>query len=163
MMLAIVVNTVVLSMDRYPITQDETSVLEKINEVMTYVFTFEMVTMIIGQGPSMYASEPFNVFDGVVVILSLAELIIDKVGIEYSGGAVSALRAVRLLRIFRLARKWTSFRVLLRMMYETLYDIQYFAVLLFLFIFIEALLGMELFAYNVKFSDGDQTSVVTKN
>jgi hypothetical protein len=55
MMLAIIVNTVVLSMDRYPITQSETSILEKINEVMTYVFTVEMVIMIIGLGPSVYA------------------------------------------------------------------------------------------------------------
>jgi hypothetical protein len=40
-------------------------------------------------------------------------------------------------------------------MSDTLGDIQYFAILLLLFMFIEALLGMELFAYNVKFNDGD--------
>ena len=39
------------------------------------------------------------------------------------GGAISSLRAVRLLRVFKLARSWTSFRELLQKMIITLKDI----------------------------------------
>lgn len=39
------------------------------------------------------------------------------------GGAISSLRAVRLLRVFKLARSWTSFRDLLAKMIETISEI----------------------------------------
>ena len=42
----------------------------------------------------------------------------------------------------------------------TLKDIRNFGVLMVLFMFIFSLLGMELFAYGIKFSDGDKTLVV---
>jgi sterol desaturase/sphingolipid hydroxylase (fatty acid hydroxylase superfamily) len=70
------------------------------------------------------------------------------------GGAFSALRAVRLLRVFKLARSWKTFRLLLEQMIVTLKDISTFAVLLLLCIFIFMLLGLEIFAHKIKF-DGD--------
>ena len=71
------------------------------------------------------------------------------------GGAISALRAVRLLRVFKLARSWTSFRDLLSKMIVTIKDIRNFAVLMFLFMFIYTLLGMEMYAYKIRFTDDD--------
>ena len=88
------------------------------------------------------------------MIISIFELIISAF-IEggFGGGAISSLRAVRLLRVFKLARSWTSFRELLAKIIETLKDIQSFSCLLILFMFIFTLLGMELFAYRVKYND----------
>ena len=45
-------------------------------------------------------------FDGLIVITSFIELRLD------GSGAITAFRGFRLLRIFKLAKKWTSFRVL---------------------------------------------------
>jgi hypothetical protein len=74
----------------------------------------EMVLMIIGHGPGGYVKDGFNIFDGIVVILSLIELTISFVqmsengGELESGGFLSVLRGFRLLRVFKLVRSWTT-------------------------------------------------------
>lgn len=84
--------------------------------------------------------------------MSVVEMVIDWSGASSAtGGAISAFRSVRLLRVFKLARSWTSFRNLLEKIMDTLKDIRNFSVLLFLFIFVYTLLGMELFAYRIAF------------
>jgi len=91
-------------------------------------------------------------------MISVFEMILEAVlGGFKAGGAVSSLRAVRLLRVFKLARSWTSFRDLLAKMIDTAFDINYFALLMFIFMFIFTLLGMELFAYKVRFDDEDKS------
>ncbi len=62
----------------------------------------------------------------------------------------TALRAFRLLRVFKLAKTWKRFQLLLETMMHTLRDVASFSVLLLLFIFILTLLGMELFSNKVK-------------
>lgn len=92
----------------------------------------------------------------MVVVLSLVDMGIEMSGVEFgTGGALSAFRGIRLLRVFKLARSWTSFRNLLAKIFETVKDISNFTVLLALFMFIMTLLGMELFAYDVNFNDDD--------
>jgi hypothetical protein len=90
-----------------------------------------------------------------VVALSLIELVLVSAGVEeLAGGAFSAIRSVRLLRVFKLARSWKDLYDLLVQMYATLKDISTFTVLLCICIFIFMLLGLELFAFKIKF-DGD--------
>jgi voltage-dependent calcium channel L type alpha-1D len=60
------------------------------------------------------------------------------------------------MRVFKLARTWKEFHQLLSTMGKTLIDISSFSVVLFLFMFIYSILGMELFAYKAKFL-GDET------
>lgn len=154
MTFAILLNTLVLALDRHPISYEQQNYLEYINLVLSYIFIAEMVIKLLGQGVRDYCNDSFNIFDGSVVIISIFELIISAF-IEggFGGGAISSLRAVRLLRVFKLARSWTSFRELLAKIIETLKDIQSFSCLLILFMFIFTLLGMELFAYRVKYND----------
>jgi hypothetical protein len=84
--------------------------------------------------------------------MSVIENLIGWAGVKGgTGGAISAFRGVRLLRVFKLARSWTSFRVLIEKIIITIKDISNFSVLLFLFMFTYTLLGMEIFAYNVWF------------
>lgn len=90
------------------------------------------------------------------MLISIVEIGIKLAGVNMSGGgAFSGLRAIRLLRVFKLARSWTSFRILLGKMVETLGDIAYFSLLMVLFMLIQTLLGMELFAFKVKFNNSD--------
>eukprot|EP00746_Dinoflagellata_sp_MGD_P070983 gnl/MRDRNA2_/MRDRNA2_28979_c0_seq1.p1 gnl/MRDRNA2_/MRDRNA2_28979_c0~~gnl/MRDRNA2_/MRDRNA2_28979_c0_seq1.p1 ORF type:complete len:1603 (-),score=314.70 gnl/MRDRNA2_/MRDRNA2_28979_c0_seq1:143-4951(-) len=70
------------------------------------------------------------------------------------GGAVKAFRGFRLLRIFRLAKKWTSFRVLLKSILETVMSMGNFTVLLFLCMYVFTLMAMQFFAVSFHF-DGD--------
>jgi voltage-dependent calcium channel L type alpha-1D len=57
------------------------------------------------------------------------------------------------LRVFKLAKTWKRFELLLETMANTLKDVATFSILLFLFIFIFSLLGMELFAHKIKFNE----------
>ena len=69
-----------------------------------------------------------------------------------SGQSVfSVFRALRIFRIFKLAKRWKSLNNLLRTMYSTVLEIGNFAILLFIFIFIYALIGMQLFANRMHF------------
>lgn len=109
-------------------------------------------------GVKEYWADRFNVFDGIIVALSTLEVILTYSaagGGLGSGGVISAFRALRLLRVFKLARNWPSLQNLIETMTKTLADISYFAVLMLLFIFIYSLLGMEFFAHLIKLDDND--------
>ncbi len=122
-------------------------------------FLVEMLLKVVGLGFKGYTSDSFNIFDGVIVILSTVEIVI-----SYSfpnsfveGGALSAFRGFRLLRIFKIARSWTSFQGLLKKIGETLKDIWSFVILLLIVIFCFAMMGMEFFAYGSFFKFYDST------
>ncbi|KAF4753309.1 hypothetical protein FOZ63_022940, partial [Perkinsus olseni] len=64
-----------------------------------------------------------------------------------------ALRGFRLLRIFKLAKKWTSFRVLLKSIVHTVNSMGNFCILLGLMMFVFTLMGMSLFATKLRMDD----------
>lgn len=148
-------------MDKYPIHKEEYESQQMFNNILSWIFFGEMVVKLIGLGFKEYAQDSFNLFDCTVVCISLVENIIDWVGVSFSGGgAISALRAIRLLRVFKLARSWTSFRDLLHKIIITLKDITNISVLMLLFMFIFALVGSEMYGYKVKYVDEDLSSVI---
>ena len=115
-----------------------------------------MIIKLLGLGFKAYVDDRFNIFDCIIVIFSVIENVLAWTGTDSAtGGAISAFRGVRLLRVFKLARSWTSFRELLEKIIITLKDISNFSVLLFLFMFVYTLLGMELFAYRVAFDESN--------
>jgi len=110
-MLLILVNTLVLSLDRHPMSAKEFEILESINNYFSYAFLIEMIIKLIGLGPKAYLSDKFNIFDGTVVLITMVELVLEASNVSglSTGGAFSAFRAMRLLRVFKLTRKWMSF------------------------------------------------------
>ena len=131
------------------------------NVSLSWIFFGEMIIKLIGLGLKDYAADSFNLFDCAVVMISLVETIIDWAGIDFGGGgAISALRAIRLLRVFKLARSWTSFRELLQKMVITLKDITNISVLLILFMFIFSLVGSEMYAYKIMYNNIDMEYVI---
>ena len=118
--------------------------------IFVWVFTAEMIAKLIGLGVKNYVKDKFNVFDGVIVIISLVDFTLTiAVDMQEATSILSALRALRLLRIIKLARHWKDFQNILGTMVSSLIDISNFTVLLCLIIYILALLGMEMFAYSV--------------
>eukprot|EP00746_Dinoflagellata_sp_MGD_P164295 gnl/MRDRNA2_/MRDRNA2_92848_c0_seq1.p1 gnl/MRDRNA2_/MRDRNA2_92848_c0~~gnl/MRDRNA2_/MRDRNA2_92848_c0_seq1.p1 ORF type:complete len:1567 (+),score=269.87 gnl/MRDRNA2_/MRDRNA2_92848_c0_seq1:537-4703(+) len=115
-------------------------ILEVCNAIFTSVFTIEMAVMITAVGPQMYWTHLSTGFDGIVVLASLMESFMN------GGGALSALRGFRLLRIFRLAKKWTSFRVLLKSMLHTVRSLGNFSILLVLMMYVFTLMASSFFA-----------------
>lgn len=114
------------------------------------LFFFEMVIKIIGMGPKQYVRDYYNIFDALVVTLSIIDVTLSY-AMNYSDGkgAISAFRAFRLIRIFKLVKSWTKLQQLLTTITKSLADISSFSVLLFLLMFVYVLLGMELFSIQI--------------
>lgn len=104
---------VVLACDRYPLTKAQIDELNYYNDIFTYVFIGDMIIKMIGLGYKEYFEENFNKFDFLIIMFSVFEMLINALNIKIGGGAISALRALRLLRVFKLARSWKSFHNLL--------------------------------------------------
>ncbi len=132
----IIANTVVLSLDRYPIEEDQLVLYEDINTGFTLVFIAELVIKLTGLGFKAFFLDKFNSFDSFVVLTSVGDLLISNLMTNYNVGALTALRAFRLLRIFKLAKSWKKLHNLLKTIGRTLKDVSSFSVLLFLIIFI---------------------------
>lgn len=116
------------------------------------MFTLEAVLKIIGMGFREFKKDKFNIFDAVVVAISLFELGLS----DGSGGAVSAMRAFRLFRIVKLARSWESLKLLIDSIAHTIAAIGNFTILLGLFMYVYSLLGMQFFAGSLYFGkDGN--------
>lgn len=150
----IVANTVVLALEKYPEDVKVTEISNLLNEVFTWAFFIEMVVKVMGLGFREYARDSFNLFDAFIVVSSLFDMIITvAIDSDSPTGALSAFRGVRLLRVFKLARSWSSFREILSKILVTIKDVSTFSVLLLMFMFIFSLLGMELFGHKVQFFD----------
>jgi len=108
----------------------------------------EMIIKIVGLNPKMYIRDYFNIFDGIIVILSVIDVSLTFSREENSSGkgAISAFRAFRLIRVFKLAKSWTQLNKLIKTILNCLTDITSFSVLLFLLIYIYILLGMQIFS-----------------
>jgi len=105
-----------------------------------------MIIKIVGLGPKMYIKDYFNIFDAFIVILSIIDVSltfsIENDGSNVGKGAISAFRAIRLMRVFKLAKSWTQLNRLIQTIINSLKDISSFSVLIFLLIYIYILLGM---------------------
>ncbi len=110
-----------------------------------------MFSRITAIGPDKWLSDKMNYMDGTIVLLSLIEMIFMS-----GGGALSALRAVRIFRVFRVLRVARLLRGLKSMMQiinviqRSISSFIYLALLLLLFVFIYALLGMQMFGGTFK-------------
>ena len=80
---------------------------------------------IVGLTPAGYISDSFNIFDGVIVIFSIIEIVLDFAVPDANLPGVAALRTFRLLRVFKLFRFLTGLQELLNAVMGTLNDLKY--------------------------------------
>ncbi|XP_076757109.1 ca[2+]-channel protein alpha[[1]] subunit T [Xylocopa sonorina] len=144
-LLAILINTLSMGIEYHNQPEQLTIVVEISNIVFSAVFAVEMLLKIIAEGPFGYISNGFNVFDGVVVVLSVVEICQAFVEERSGSSGLSVLRTFRLLRILKLVRFLPNLRRQLFVMLRTMDNVAVFFSLLVLFIFIFSILGMYLF------------------
>jgi hypothetical protein len=74
-------------------------------------FVFEISLRLIGQGFHHYFRETYNWFDLTVVIISAIDIILNYSGVnsDSGSGAITALRIIRLSRIFNVGKFWKDF------------------------------------------------------
>ena len=86
MTVSVLINTIVMAMDRYGIDKQEAAVLDEMNSVFTWIFIVEMAFKLTAFGVRKYLRDPMNRLDGAVVILSIVELVITATGGSGGGG-----------------------------------------------------------------------------
>jgi hypothetical protein len=66
-----------------------------------------MIIKLIWLGPKNYIYDPYNIFDALVVTISIIDVTLSYSNVTSGKGAVSSFRAFRLVRVFKLAKFWT--------------------------------------------------------
>ncbi|XP_016896109.1 voltage-dependent T-type calcium channel subunit alpha-1H [Cynoglossus semilaevis] len=150
-MIAILVNTLSMGIEYHEQPEELTDVLEISNIVFTSMFVLEMAFMILAFGLFGYIRNPYNIFDSIIVIISVWEII------GQSDGGLSVLRTFRLLRVLKLVRFLPALRRQLVVLMKTMDNVATFCMLLMLFIFTFSILGMHLFGckFSVQMKNGD--------
>uniref|UniRef100_A0A6Q2YKX4 Sodium channel protein n=1 Tax=Esox lucius TaxID=8010 RepID=A0A6Q2YKX4_ESOLU len=142
--ICIVLNTLFMAMEHYPMTGEFTSVLTVGNLVFTGIFTAEMCFKLIALDPYYYFQQGWNIFDGIIVSLSLMEL-----GLANVEG-LSVLRSFRLLRVFKLAKSWPTLNMLIKIIGNSVGALGNLTLVLAIIVFIFAVVGMQLFGKSYK-------------
>ncbi|NXR76372.1 SCN2A protein, partial [Pycnonotus jocosus] len=140
----IVLNTLFMAMEHYPMTDHFEAVLTVGNLVFTGIFAAEMVLKIIAMHPFNYFQVGWNIFDSFIVTLSLVELFLSKVD------GLSVLRSFRLLRVFKLAKSWPTLNMLMKIIGNSVGALGNLTLVLAIIVFIFAVVGMQLFGKSYK-------------
>uniref|UniRef100_A0A665XAZ4 Voltage-dependent T-type calcium channel subunit alpha n=1 Tax=Echeneis naucrates TaxID=173247 RepID=A0A665XAZ4_ECHNA len=138
-MIAILINTLSMGIEYHEQPEELTNALEISNIVFTSLFSLEMLLKILVYGPFGYIKNPYNIFDGIIVVISVWEIV------GQQGGGLSVLRTFRLMRVLKLVRFMPALQRQLVVLMKTMDNVATFCMLLMLFIFIFSILGMHLF------------------
>ncbi|XP_055302530.1 sodium channel protein para isoform X18 [Sitodiplosis mosellana] len=140
--LCIVVNTLFMALDHHDMDREMEKILKSGNYFFTATFAIEATMKLCAMSPKFYFQVGWNIFDFIIVALSLVEL-----GLEGVQG-LSVLRSFRLLRVFKLAKSWPTLNLLISIMGRTMGALGNLTFVLCIIIFIFAVMGMQLFGKN---------------
>lgn len=132
----ITLNAVVLGvMTRTDLSPDELFFLERIDQACLAIFTVELLIKIVVYN-KRFPFDPWNIFDFVVVIGSLALV----------SSSFSVLRAFRIFRILKVISEFDELRVLVKAMLKTIPSMTWALVLLVIIFYIFAVFGHAMFS-----------------
>uniref|UniRef100_A0A8C7IDC8 Sodium channel protein n=1 Tax=Oncorhynchus kisutch TaxID=8019 RepID=A0A8C7IDC8_ONCKI len=138
----IVLNTLFMAMEHYPMTTDLWKYFQPCSNLTTV--SVSMCFKLIALDPYYYFQQGWNIFDGIIVSLSLMEL-----GLANVEG-LSVLRSFRLLRVFKLAKSWPTLNMLIKIIGNSVGALGNLTLVLAIIVFIFAVVGMQLFGKSYK-------------
>jgi len=150
-----VINIVIVGLDRYPLDDTQANILDKANKVLTVLYLLEVGLRITAVSGHRYLQESFNKFEFIVAVLCIVELI-----------GVKELEAVNILRVFRVMRymkrdyTWDNFKVLITVVFQAFTYIIDYMILLGIYMYIFAVLGMKYFAGKFKFDANGHVDLI---
>ncbi|XP_009573430.1 PREDICTED: sodium channel protein type 4 subunit alpha-like, partial [Fulmarus glacialis] len=147
-MILICLNMVTMMVETDDQSELKTSVLYKINLVFIVIFTGECVLKMFALR-YYYFTIGWNIFDFVVVILSILGIVLSDIIEKYfvSPTLFRVIRLARIGRVLRLIRGAKGIRTLLFALMMSLPALFNIGLLLFLVMFIYSIFGMSNFAY----------------
>ena len=140
----VVFNLVIMCMPYAGQPESWENLTEGLSSFVTWVFIVEMFFKIIALGCTGYWSDSWNLLDGIIVSLSIGEMLI-TILLADTGINISFLRMLRLLRLLRLLKAWPGLYKIVMSFVKAVPQISNLFVLMFLMMFIFSLLGMQIF------------------
>ena len=159
----IVLNVLCMSLKYFDQPKEMDDFLNYSNIAFTALFVLEAAIKLLGYGFKRYFSNRWNMFDAVVVVLSIAGVVIEMIlrsntddgsGSAVDVPAVSVLRAARIARIFRLVKGVQGLRQLLETLLFSLPSLVNLGSLLLIIFVIYATMGVTFF-HNVRWSQDE--------
>ncbi|KAJ7992171.1 hypothetical protein DPEC_G00275760 [Dallia pectoralis] len=142
--ICVILNVIFLTLEHYPISWAFVDMLIVANFVFIAIYTAEMVLKVIAMDPYYYFQSGWNILDFTIVVTGLFELLLaDTEGL-------SALRCLRLMRIFKSSKFWPGFKRMLKTIRISVRNLGNHVLLLAIVIFIFAVAGMQLFGKNYR-------------
>ncbi|NWI52555.1 SCN5A protein, partial [Calyptomena viridis] len=147
-MILICLNMVTMMVETDDQSQEKVNILHKINMLFVAIFTGECMFKMLALR-HYYFTNGWNIFDFVVVILSIVGTVLSDIIQKYffSPTLFRVIRLARIGRILRLIRGAKGIRTLLFALMMSLPALFNIGLLLFLVMFIYAIFGMANFAY----------------
>ncbi|XP_004703967.2 sodium channel protein type 7 subunit alpha [Echinops telfairi] len=140
LVICIILNILFLALEHYPMNEETNHLLGIGNLVFIGIFTAEMIFKIVAMNPYGYFHAGWNIFDSIVVFLGLAEIFL------MATEGLAIVRLFRMLRIFKLGKYWPTFTKLMWTLNHSLVALKNVIILLFMFIFFSAVLGLKVFS-----------------
>nr|XP_043065870.1 sodium channel protein para isoform X41 [Drosophila bipectinata] len=147
-MLFIGLNMFTMTLDRYDASDTYNAVLDYLNAIFVVIFSSECLLKIFALRYH-YFIEPWNLFDVVVVILSILGLVLSDIIEKYfvSPTLLRVVRVAKVGRVLRLVKGAKGIRTLLFALAMSLPALFNICLLLFLVMFIFAIFGMSFFMH----------------
>ncbi|KAL2103740.1 hypothetical protein ACEWY4_000608 [Coilia grayii] len=151
-LLLVFLNTAASASEHYGQPKWLTDIQERANKILLGLFTMEMLLKMYSFGMQIYFVALFNRFDCFVVCGGIMETVLVEMNFMPPIG-ISVLRCIRLLRVFKVTRHWAALSDLVSSLLNSMKAICSLLLLLFLFLIIFALLGMQLFGGKFNFDE----------
>ncbi|XP_066490681.1 voltage-dependent L-type calcium channel subunit alpha-1C isoform X5 [Tiliqua scincoides] len=173
MFVLILLNTICLAMQHYGQSCIFKEAMNILNMLFTGLFTVEMVLKLIAFKPKGYFSDPWNVFDFLIVIGSIIDVILSETNPaehtqcsssmnaeENSRISITFFRLFRVMRLVKLLSRGEGIRTLLWTFIKSFQALPYVALLIVMLFFIYAVIGMQVFG---KIALNDTTEINRNN
>ncbi|XP_064442713.1 sodium channel protein type 7 subunit alpha isoform X1 [Mirounga angustirostris] len=135
----VILNICFLALECYPMSEETNNILSIGNLIFIGIFTAETILKITAMHPYGYFQVGWNIFDSLIVFHGLAELYLANIH------GMALFRTFRVLRIFKLAKYWLTFKILMQILNNSLVALKDLVLLLFMFTFFSAVVGLTLF------------------
>uniref|UniRef100_H3CQ59 Voltage-dependent L-type calcium channel subunit alpha-1C n=1 Tax=Tetraodon nigroviridis TaxID=99883 RepID=H3CQ59_TETNG len=154
----ILLNTICLAMQHHGQTKSFNNAMNILNMLFTGLFTVEMILKLIAFKPRGYFSDPWNVFDFLIVIGSIIDVILSE--INNARISITFFRLFRVMRLVKLLSRGEGIRTLLWTFIKSFQALPYVALLIVMLFFIYAVIGMQMFG---KIALRDNTEINRNN
>ncbi|XP_063073038.1 voltage-dependent L-type calcium channel subunit alpha-1C isoform X4 [Engraulis encrasicolus] len=176
----ILLNTICLAMQHHGQLPAFNKAMNILNMLFTGLFTVEMILKLIAFKPRGYFSDPWNVFDFLIVIGSIIDVILSEInptaesshhstvvrpmGLQNSEDnariSITFFRLFRVMRLVKLLSRGEGIRTLLWTFIKSFQALPYVALLIVMLFFIYAVIGMQMFG---KIALRDNTEINRNN